>query len=213
MIHDCVEENNNESGSKKRLAVERANDQVKRTQVVFKCLKLELRLLEKNRLQYVHFESLSKQYENQMSSIIQNLNKIKDDVQREELLRVFGSTKPKVQQETEDGDRVLKNASHLQNKTQESIDRTAKNISESKELGVVTLKSQKEQSEHILYIQKDVNHLNEKLKYSDRLIRTLRARLRFDRMFQCFLCVNTLLLICVASVGVYFIAYGGKTKS
>ncbi len=195
------------------MAIERANDQAQRTQTILKCLKLELRLLQKNQLQYVHFEGITKQYEKETLTLIQTLNQIKDDVQRDELLAsVRGCSTTGFKQDQpekeEDSDNVLRNASTLQNKTQESIDRTTKHISEAKDLGIIALKNQKEQSEQILSIHKDTNDLDERLNYSDRLIRTLRVRLRFDRTFQCFICFNILLLLSVFSVGTYMILRG-----
>mmetsp|Transcript_2972 Transcript_2972/g.4165 ORF Transcript_2972/g.4165 Transcript_2972/m.4165 type:complete len:271 (+) Transcript_2972:57-869(+) len=106
----------------------------------------------------------------------------------------------------ENGDALLDDMGRIQNKTQESLNKTSQMINEAKEVGVGTVEELGRQRHQIEGINRDVDRIEGELSRADRLIKTFAKRMATDKMFQCFACVNVLLLVAVV---IYAIVKGG----
>jgi len=140
-----------------------------------------------------------RKYENQILRHEESLVKIEADLKahrtnnsREQLFVGGGNNEidPEV-----GGDSLLKDASRLQNKTQDSINRTKQMVTESKEVGLATVEELHRQREQIENIDKDADRMGDELNRADLLIKTFMKRMATDKIFQCFALTNCLLLV------------------
>jgi novel plant SNARE len=104
------------------------------------------------------------------------------------------------------GDNMLKEASHLQDKTQDSLANTRNMIAQSKEVGVSTLEELERQRGVIENINNETDRINDNLARAEILLKQFGKRMASDHMIQCFAVVNCLLLL---GVILYAVLKGG----
>jgi novel plant SNARE len=104
------------------------------------------------------------------------------------------------------GDSMLKEASSLQDKTQESLMNTKSRIAESKEVGVSTLEELERQRDVINNIEKETDRIDDNLARAEALLKQFGKRMASDHFIQCFALINCLLLL---GVVLYAILKGG----
>lgn len=105
------------------------------------------------------------------------------------------------------GDNMLKEASHLQDKTQDSLANTRNMIAQSKEVGVSTLEELNRQRGVIDNINKETDRMDDNLARAEILLKQFGKRMASDHMIQCFAVVNCLLLL---GVVLYAVLKGGS---
>jgi SNARE protein len=161
--------------------------------------KMEIRLLPKG-TQRMHYESLLAQHDAALSELSGDLHALRESSSRDQLFlgaKYDKKTDTDKMDSVEAGNAVLKDASRLQDKTQDALDRTKRMVEDSKEIGRVTLEELQRQREKISNIDTEVQRMDDNLARADKLIKTFARRLATDKMFQCFSCCNVLLLIAV----------------
>ena len=161
--------------------------------------KMEIRLLPKG-TQRMHYESLLAQHDAALSELSGDLASLRESSSREQLF--LGAKKDKnndtdKMDSVEAGNAVLRDANRLQDKTQEALDRTKRMVEDSKEIGRSTLEELQRQREKIANIDTEVQRMDDNLTRADKLIKTFARRIATDKLFQCFSCVNVILLISV----------------
>lgn len=92
---------------------------------------------------------------------------------------------------------MLKEASHIQDKTQGALDNIARMTAEAKDVGMETMEELRRQRDQITSIDEDAMKIEDNLKRADKLIRTFGRRMATDKLIQCFACLNVLLLVAV----------------
>jgi len=92
---------------------------------------------------------------------------------------------------------LLKEASHIQDKTQGALDNIARMTAEAKDVGMETMEELRRQRDQITSIDEDAMKIEDNLKRADKLIRTFGRRMATDKLIQCFACLNVLLLVAV----------------
>jgi hypothetical protein len=93
------------------------------------------------------------------------------------------------------GNNMLKDASGLQDKTQESLTNTRKMIAASKEVGVSTLEELHRQRGVIQNIDKETDRMDDNLARAEALVKRFGKRMAGDKFIQCFAVLNCLLLV------------------
>jgi len=171
--------------------------------------KMEIRLLPKG-TQRMHYESLLAQHDAALSELAGDLSSLRESSSREQLF--LGAKKDKntdtdKMDSVEAGNAVLRDANRLQDKTQEALDRTKRMVEDSKEIGRSTLEELQRQRDKIANIDTEVQRMEDNLTRADKLIKTFARRIATDKLFQCFSCVNVILLI---SLVVYAIVKKGN---
>lgn len=94
-----------------------------------------------------------------------------------------------------EGDAMLNAATGVQDKTQQSLDRTKQMVEESKDMGTTTLGKLQEQNEQIERIDGHIDNTLESLERADLLIKNFGKRMAQDKFILCCACVNICLLI------------------
>ena len=94
-----------------------------------------------------------------------------------------------------EGNNMLQGAKGIQDKTQESLDRTKQMIQESKDVGTTTLGKLQEQNEQIERIDGHIDQTLEHLERADLLIKNFSKRMAQDKFILCCACVNICLLV------------------
>ncbi|KAL7571491.1 hypothetical protein ACA910_020912 [Epithemia clementina (nom. ined.)] len=109
------------------------------------------------------------------------------------------------------GDKMLKDASVLQDKTQDSLANTRNLIAQSKEVGVSTLEELERQRNVIDNIDREADRIDDNLARAEVLLKQFGKRMASDSFIQCFALINCLLLLGVVLYAI--IKGGGLTNS
>lgn len=95
----------------------------------------------------------------------------------------------------EEGDSMLKDASQIQDKTEQSLMHSKQMVEATKDVAVATLEELHRQRDQIKDVTEEVMQIEDNLARADKLIKTFGRRMATDRFIQCFACVNVLLLV------------------
>lgn len=104
------------------------------------------------------------------------------------------------------GDRLLKEAGQLQDKTQDSLSNTKNMIASSKEVGMATLEELERQRGVLENIEKEADRVDDNLARAEALLKHFGKRMASDHFIQCFAFINCMLLF---GVVLYAILKGG----
>jgi len=107
------------------------------------------------------------------------------------------------------GDNMLKEASQIQEKTQDSLANTKTMIAESKEVGGSTLEELERQRGVIESIEKETDRIDDNLARAEALLKQFGKRMASEHFIQCFAVINCLLLLAVVLYAI--IKKGGLT--
>lgn len=180
--------------------------QIRSTNGTVRSYKMECRLLSD--------PSERKSYENKLKRHERDLKELSIQVQehRQELNRgeLFVNAQREGSSPEENGDAMLMEASKLQDKTKESLDRTSNLIGEAKSVGLETMEELRRQREQISRIDEEAQKIEGNLTRADKLIKTFGRRMATDRFIQCFACVNVFLLV---GVIVYIVVMKNKNPN
>mmetsp|Transcript_29685 Transcript_29685/g.44016 ORF Transcript_29685/g.44016 Transcript_29685/m.44016 type:complete len:251 (+) Transcript_29685:103-855(+) len=145
--------------------------------------------------------SVRRTYEGQLAEHEKVLNKLADEVKaaKNEMQRgqlFVGNRADGEEPNAEaDGDAMLKDAEHLQEKTQSSLDNTMNMVAETKIVGMETMEELRRQRDQLNNIDQEAMRIEDNLARADKLIRTFGRRMATDKFIQCFAFVNVLLLV------------------
>lgn len=188
-------------------AIDRAKSKLKRAKGTKRSYKMETRL--------VVDVAQRRKYESRLSSLDQQIKTLSADVkaleaesQRGELFVQAGGdgTPGEGMDGVKAGDAMLKEASALQDKTQDSLANTKNMIAESKEVGVATLEELERQRNVIENIDREVDRVDDNLARAEALLKQFGKRMASDQFIQCFALINCFLLL---GVVLYAIIKGG----
>jgi len=166
--------------------------------------KMEVRILDQNTRQT--YEAELANHEQNLSQLTDDLRAFRSETSRNQLF-VGANTGPDKESLQDDGDKMLAEASRLQDKTAESLSHTVSLIADSKMVGMSTLEDLERQRGQIKGIDDDVMRLEDNLHRADALIKTFGKRMATDKVIQCFGCVNVLMIV---GIIVYVIVKGGS---
>ncbi len=160
--------------------------------------KMEIRLVQD--------QALRKEYEARLNRLDQQLKVMQQDCKafeaenaRGELFTDGGDEQRQFNEAdgVKAGDSMLKEASALQDKTQDSLVNTKNMIAASKEVGVATLEELERQRNVIQNIEKETDRLDDNLARAEALIKQFSKRMASDHFIQCFAMINCILLVVV----------------
>mmetsp|Transcript_8526 Transcript_8526/g.8088 ORF Transcript_8526/g.8088 Transcript_8526/m.8088 type:complete len:183 (-) Transcript_8526:255-803(-) len=154
------------------------------------------------------YEQQLAQHEQDLQTLKQEISSLKSNSSKQELFDGANAGASPQQ----DGDSLLKGASRIQDKTQESLDNTKRLVEESKETGMNTLEQLHQQREQIERIDNDVDRIEDNLQRADRLIKTFSKRMATDKLIQGFTCLNVILLFAIVMWAI-FKDKGGDEKA
>jgi len=172
-------------------------------------LKMEIRLLA-NPNERGRYEKELSSYEATIAQLTGEAKSLRQDGSRNQLFLGANSKGSSPDNPHGDGDALLNEAGHLQDKTQQSLSNTKQMIAESKQVGMATAEELQRQREQINNIDGAVMRMEDNLDRADKLIKTFGKRMATDKLIQCFACVNILLIV---GVVIYTVVKGGLDKN
>ena len=203
-------------GMEKSAAIDRVKSRLRSAAGTKRSFKMEIRLIQDMQVR--------RQYEGRLQQLDQKLKILQQDCKAIEAESARGELF--VQADTEGdgggagggemdgvkaGDNMLKEASALQDKTQDSLANTKNMIAESKEVGVSTLEELERQRDVIGSIERETDRIDDNLARAEALLKQFGKRMATDNLIQCFAVVNCLLLVGVVLYAI--IKKGGITGS
>jgi novel plant SNARE len=180
--------------------------------------KMEIRLVQ-DVGQRRSYEARLQQLDQQLQTISADVKAIETELSRTTLfddaadtstMNPNSSTNSKENDAVKVGDTMLREASAIQDKTQDSLLNTKKMIAESKEIGVSTLEELQRQREVLTNIDRETDRLDDNLARAEALLKAFGKRMAGDHLIQCFTLINILLLV---GVVLYSIIKGGGIGS
>lgn len=196
-IRDIVREAPSKGSTmEKSHMLDQAERQLRSAQGTKRSFKMECRLVSdpSERRQY---ETELSQHEQTLHSLTSDVKALRSSHQRGELF-VGADRSGNAEPDPEaDGDGLLKEASHIQDKTQTSIDAIARMTGEAKNVGMETMEELRRQRDQITSIDEEAMKIEDNLVRADKLIRTFGRRIATDKFIQCFACVNVILIVAV----------------
>lgn len=193
-------------------ALEQAEDRLRGAQGTKRSFKMEIRLVQdvKRRRE---LEGRLQKMEQELRTLQADLRALQADQNRGELFVGSGGNGDLEHggpDGVQAGSNMLRDASALQDKTQDSLSNTKNMIAASKEVGVATLEELERQRDVISNIEKEADRMNDELARAEALIKQFGKRMASDKFIQCFALVNCCLLL---GVVIYAIMKGGKNSS
>jgi len=193
---------------KRSSAIRKAEKYLKSANGTRRSFKMEIRLVQ-DPSQKQAIEQKFAQMSDRLKALAADVKALKQEEQRDELFvgRHGGEEKVDEDDAIKKGDNMLKDASRLQDKTQESLENTKRLVAESKEVGMTTLEELQRQRQQIQDIDKQAMRMENELERADKLIKAFGKRMASDKFIQCCTCLNVLLMV---GVVIYIIVNGGN---
>mmetsp|Transcript_4567 Transcript_4567/g.6494 ORF Transcript_4567/g.6494 Transcript_4567/m.6494 type:complete len:251 (+) Transcript_4567:102-854(+) len=195
------------STEKKSSYLQKVEKKLRNAQGTKRSFKMETRLVSDQGIRK-QFENTLAQLDEELKAAVADARAIKQEMEREELMEGQNDN-AKVDNGVTDeqaGDYLLDESKKIQDKTQESLNRTKQLVAESKEVGVSTLEELERQRDQIGRIDADADRIVDNLERSQALIKHFGKRMASDKFVQCFAVINVLLLVGVVA---YAILKGG----
>lgn len=190
-------------------AVEKAKSKLRKAKGTKRSYKMETRLVT-DVSQRRKFESRLSSLDQQIKTLSADVKAIESETQRGELFVEAGGDPNDPDAANGDavkaGDNLLREASVLQDKTQDSLANTKNMIAASKEVGVATLEELERQRHVIENIDREADRIDDNLARAEALLKQFGKRMASDQFIQCFALINCLLLL---GVVLYAIIKGG----
>ena len=197
----------------KAAALERIKGRLRSAKGTKRSFKMEIRLVQ-DVGQRRKFEQRLATLENQLQTLAADAKAMEAESQRGELFVEAdtgnGDATGGQMDGEKAGDNMLKEASHLQDKTQDSLANTRNMIAQSKEVGVSTLEELERQRGVIENISNEADRIDDNLARAEVLLKQFGKRMASDHFIQCFAVVNCLLLL---GVVLYAVLRGGSLTS
>lgn len=198
------------SRMEKASAIERCKGRIRGAAGTKRSFKMEIRLVTDVNLRR-KYESRLACLDQQLKTLKVDLQALESEMQRGELFVANDGGDPE-QGEMDGvkaGDSMLKEASQLQDKTQDSLENTKNMIAASKEVGVATLEELERQRGVIENIDSEIDRVDDNLARAEALMKQFGKRMASDHFIQCFTMINCLLLIGVVVYAI--VKKGGLT--
>jgi SNARE protein len=192
----------------KSAAIDDAEKQLRSANGNKRSFKMEIRLITDASTKRACEEQMA-EYEKSLTAITEDINRLRAENSRNQLFLNADTGEQGERTAQEDGDAMLNQASHLQDKTAASLNNTQVMVGEAKMVGMQTVEELQRQRDQIRNIDDDVNRLEDNLARADKLIKTFGKRMATDKLIQCFACTNLLLIVAVI---IYAIVKGGLTN-
>lgn len=162
---------------------------------------LELRLV-KDRKEKSTMTEQAKQLDQRFNKYVENVKAAKVQIGKKELLagastQMAPGTKGPNPYSTEgkSNDELLAGANLLQDKSMESLSRTAAMIEASKEVGAATIEELRRQRDQMTKIEEEVDTIATNLQRAERLILNFSRRMMTDKLIQGFTALNIVVLL------------------
>ncbi|EEC45772.1 predicted protein [Phaeodactylum tricornutum CCAP 1055/1] len=207
---DHISKMNGHNPMERQSAIDRAKARLRSATGTKRSFKMECRLVQD--------VNGRRKYEKRLASLDQTLKMLSADLKALESEQARGELfvsadydddNPFKRQEMDGaqaGDSMLKEASGIQDKTQESLMNTRNRITESKEVGISTLEELERQRDVINSIEKETDRIDDNLARAEVLLKQFGKRMASDHFIQCFALINCLLLL---GVVLYAVIKGG----
>lgn len=201
------------SAVEKAAALDKCRDKVRSAAGTKRSYKMEIRLVQ-DVAQRRKYEGRLTAFEQMLKTLNTDVKALESESNRGELFVQADSsqsggaaacTNGDEKDGVKAGDSMLKEAHHLQNKTQDSLANTKAMIADSKEVGAATLEELERQREVLGEIEKGIDRVDDNLARAEVLLKQFGKRMASDHFIQCFAVINCLLLV---GVVIYAIASG-----
>jgi len=194
-IQDLIDAIPTKNNMEKSRLLDQAERKIRSAQSTKRSFKMECRLVS-DTAERRRYENQLSQYEQTLSAFSTEVTHLRAESSKGELFLGANNEKHELNAE-ESGDALLKEASHIQDKTQGALDNIARMTAEAKDVGMETMEELRRQRDQITSIDEDAMKIEDNLKRADKLIRTFGRRMATDKLIQCFACLNVLLLVAV----------------
>jgi SNARE protein len=195
-------------------AIDRAKKRLRGAAGTKRSFKMEIRLVQDVNLRR-KFESRLNSLDSQLKTLQADVKALEAETQRGDLFGGGGADPDDPESNMNDGvkagDKMLAEASNLQDKTQDSLANTMNMISSSKEVGVATLEELERQRDVLYSIDREVDRVDDGLARAEALLKQFGKRMASDHFIQCFALINCLLLCGVVLFAI--IKKGGLSTS
>jgi SNARE protein len=179
-------------------AIEKCKARIRSAAGTKRSFKMETRLVQDVQ-QRRQFESRLNSLDQQLKTLTADLKALESETARGELFieadqdgnggNANGTDAQKA------GDNMLKEASNLQDKTQDSLGNTLNMIASSKEVGASTLEELERQRGVLTNIESEADRIDDNLARAEALLKQFGKRMASDQFIQCFAVINCLLLL------------------
>lgn len=208
----------NLSGMEKAAAVDRVKARLRSAAGTKRSFKMETRLVQDVQLRR-KYESRLNSLDQQLKTLQADMKAIESESNRGELFierqagddNGTGTGTGGGMDGVKAGDNMLKEASGLQDRTQDSLVNTRNMIASSKEVGVSTLEELERQRGVLTNIEMETDRIDDNLARAEALLKQFGKRMASDHFIQCFAVINCLLLLGVVLYAI--IKKGGLTGS
>jgi novel plant SNARE len=176
-----------DSAMEKAAAVERVKSKLRSAQGTKRSFKMETRLVQDVNLRR-QFESRLNGLDQQLRTLTADCKALESELARGELF-VEGDNDPNVtgMDGVKAGDKLLQEASVLQDKTQDSLSNTRNMIAQSKEVGVSTLEELERQRNVLENIDKEADRIDDNLARAEGELNCRDWSRGCDHFFSLFL--------------------------
>jgi len=200
----------NKSGMSKQAALEKCKKRLRDATGTKRSFKMEIRLIQDMQLRR-EYDARLQRLDQQLKTLTQDCKALETENARGELFVQGGDdNEDKEMDGVRAGDGMLKEASALQDKTQDSLANTKNMIAASKEVGVATLEELERQRNVIQNIERETDRIDDNLARAEVLLKQFGKRMATDHFIQCFAVINCLLLV---GVVIYVVLKGGLPGS
>eukprot|EP00536_Pseudo-nitzschia_multiseries_P002767 jgi/Psemu1/283949/fgenesh1_pg.38_\ len=178
-------------------ALEEADDHMKSATGRKRSLKMEIRLIQDTKLRDKYKKKFGK-LDQEIKTLKADLKALQQDLHKSELFVSKGAGDRDGYGEmdgTMAGTHMLNDAKVLQDKTQDSLNKTKQLIAQSEEVGNATLAELEEQKRTLMQIDAKVDEMANNLERAEKLVKQFARKMASDRLIQCFAVVNCLLLL------------------
>jgi SNARE protein len=189
--------NMGDSPMERAAAIERCKARVRSAAGTKRSFKMETRLVQDVQ-QRRKFESRLNSLDQQLKALTADLKAMESETNRGELFVEAGQdgfNGGGGMDGQKAGDNMLKEASNLQDKTQDSLGNTLNMIASSKEVGASTLEELERQRGVLTNIESETDRIDDNLARAEALLKQFGKRMASDSFIQCFAVINCLLLL------------------
>lgn len=184
------------SPDEKQAALDQAEERLRGAKGTKRSYKMETRLIQDPKKRRKMEKRLQK-LDQELKALNADLKALQAEADRGALMGGAGAFGLGAQDDdpVKAGDNMLKDASGLQDKTQDSLTNTKQMLAQSKEVGVSTLEELQRQREVIKSIENEADRMDNNLARAEALLKVFGKRMAGDKLIQCFAVINCLLLV------------------
>eukprot|EP00586_Coscinodiscus_wailesii_P018026 CAMPEP_0172519950 /NCGR_PEP_ID=MMETSP1066-20121228/291717_1 /TAXON_ID=671091 /ORGANISM="Coscinodiscus wailesii, Strain CCMP2513" /LENGTH=382 /DNA_ID=CAMNT_0013302625 /DNA_START=98 /DNA_END=1243 /DNA_ORIENTATION=+ len=177
----------------KRSKLEEAEKKLRSAQGTKRSFKVECRLVA-DPSERKQFETRLGRHEDTLGELQSDLNALKNEAKRGMLFDGAAGDGDELNAEAS-GDALINQMHGIQDKTQDSLDRTKQMVLESKEVGMGTLEELKRQREQMERIEEETMKIEDNLKRSEKLLKTFGRRMATDKFIMSCAVLNVCLMV------------------